>query len=442
MIVTLHFQSRWLPFLQIKDILFVLEKQMRLKRKDFWISMALVNLCLVPLFGAILRTKFLFTVPFINYKNVLSAHSHFAFGGWVTLMLMIFFIEHFLPSTEASKNKYQYVLWATQLSALGMAFTFPFTGYGLLAIIFSTLFIFATYAFSWIFTRDLLKVKIDKAVSLLAITSVACLVISSIGPFALAYILATKSGNAMLFRDALYTFLHFQYNGFFTLGVFALFFKQVTNSVTGKTKKGIYYFSLVLASSILPALFLSLTWHPGNQLIQILAVLGAILTFLALICFLLVMAKLERKNLYATRIAYIFWVFAMISFAIKMLLQTGTIFPDLANMVFGFRPIIIGFLHLVFLGFVTFYLLAHLIETGGFNWKKQITKWSMVIFAGGIILNETLLMIQGAGLMFGKTHNIFYWLLWVVGILLFAGSLLILMARIRSIQDPYETESN
>ena len=161
---------------------------------------------------------------------------------------------------------------------------------------------------------------------------------------------------------------------FFTLGVFALFFKQVTNSVTGKTKKGIYYFSLVLASSILPALFLSLTWHPGNQLIQILAVLGAILTFLALICFLLVMAKLERKNLYATRIAYIFWVFAMISFAIKMLLQTGTIFPDLANMVFGFRPIIIGFLHLVFLGFVTFYLLAHLIETGGFNWKKQITK--------------------------------------------------------------------
>lgn len=404
-----------------------------LKRKDFWITISLVNLCIVPLLGAALRTKFLFDISFINYRDVLSAHSHFAFGGWVTLILMIFFIDNLLPGEAGSKNKYQYVLWGTQLSAAGMVVTFPITGYGLLAISFSTLFIFFTYGFTFIFIHDFLKTKREKSIFILALFSLAYLIISSIGPFTLAYMLATKSGNSNLYHDSLYTFLHFQYNGFFTIGVFALFIHHIKPLINSETRKNIYMFSLLLAFSVVPSLFLALAWHQSNTFIYILALIGTVLNFFTLIFFIRFIIPLKKRGIFSSKTAYVLWVFAMISFAIKMTLQMGTIFPEITKMVFGYRPIIIGFLHLVFLGFVTFYLLAHLIEGGAFDMKKGISKKSLFVFSAAIILNETILMLQGAGLMFLKTHAVYPWLLWIVSIALFAGALLILIARIKSV---------
>ena len=102
-----------------------------------------------------------------------------------------------------------------------------------------------------------------------------------------------------------------------------------------------------------------------------------------------------------------------------MLLQTGTVIPSLSNAVFGYRPIIIGFLHLVFLGMVSFYILAEYIEVGMIDVKKRLAKIGLVGFATAIILNETILMIQGIGLMFQSTSSIYSWLLWIISIFLF-----------------------
>lgn len=405
-----------------------------LKKKEFWITITLVNLCIVPLLGLALRTKFLFDIPFIDYRNVLSAHSHFAFGGWITLALMIFFIDNLLPVEAGSQNKYQFILWGTQLSAAGMVITFPVTGYGLLAISFSTWFIFFTYGFTWIFIRDFLKTKREKSISILALSSLACLIISSIGPFTLAYILATKTGNTIIYHDALYTFLHFQYNGFFTMAVFALFINHIKQMLINETKKSCYMFSVFLALSVVPTLFLALAWHQSNNIIRILAIIGTALIFFTLIFFFRFIIPLKKGSIFSSRTAYRLWVFAMISFTIKIVLQMGTIIPEITKMVFGYRPIIIGFLHLVFLGFVTFYLLAHLIQAGAFDMKKGMTKRSLIIFSAAIILNETILMLQGAGLMFLTTHHVYPWLLWIVSIALFAGALLILIARFKNVK--------
>ena len=67
-------------------------------------------------------------------------------------------------------------------------------------------------------------------VKLLSVAAVVSLAVSSVGPFTLAYIMASHSGDAILFRDALYTYLHFQYNGYFTLTVMALFFHHKTKA--------------------------------------------------------------------------------------------------------------------------------------------------------------------------------------------------------------------
>ncbi|HET9826109.1 MAG TPA: hypothetical protein VFP87_12300, partial [Chitinophagaceae bacterium] len=123
---------------------------------------------------------------------------------------------------------------------------------------------------------------------------------------------------------------------------------------------------------------------------------------------------------------------SMTSFAIKMILQVGTIIPSLANAVFGYRPIIIGFLHLVFLGLVSFYILSNYINGDIFSTGKKIARTAIIFFSSAIIINETILLVDGIGLMFYTTNPIYPWLLWIAAILLLVGAILILTARVRN----------
>jgi hypothetical protein len=113
-----------------------------------------------------------------------------------------------------------------------------------------------------------------------------------------------------------------------------------------------------------------------------------------------------------------------------MLLHVGTIFPGLGNAVYGDRPVIIGFLHLVFLGFVSFYILAILIESGYFTKKGKLIQFPFFVFAFGIISNEMILMLQGLGILFSTNFDVYKWLLWLTSIILFTGALLIVCLRL------------
>src|SRR4030095_9091005 len=105
---------------------------------------------------------------------------------------------------------------------------------------------------------------------------------------------------------------------------------------------------------------------------------------------------------YISPLARILLIFSMISFAIKMLLQMGTVIPALGNAVFGYRPIIIGFLHLVFLAFVSFYIFFKYLETGVFAKAKNVSAVAISFFTVSVILNETILFIEGGGLLFSS----------------------------------------
>lgn len=401
-----------------------------MRSRNLWVTLTLINLCIVAILGVTLRTKLLFTLRSIDFKNFLSAHSHFAFGGWVTLALMLLYITNLLPVEQQKKRIYQWILWGIEINALGMVITFPFEGYALLSIIFSTLFIFFTYAFSWLFFLDLRSSRADALVKSLANGALASLVISSVGPFTLAYILATKTGNAILYRDSIYTYLHFQYNGFFTLSVFALFFNHLFTNTERATRNKIRPFVVSLCASVIPALFLSLLWHSYNVYIHSLAIVGCALTVITLFYFFRFAFNRKLYSIYTSPIARALLALSMISFSIKMLLQVGMIIPSLANAVFGYRPIIIGFLHLVFLGLVSFYILSNFINDGVFALERNISKKAIAFFTLAIIINETILLIDGIGLMFYTTSPIYAWLLWFASILLFFGAAFILTARL------------
>jgi hypothetical protein len=396
-------------------------------RKRFWISLCLINLCIVAVLGLILRSKILFPIPSVDYRNVLSGHSHFAFGGWIGLSLITFLIYGLLPEAIAARKKYQWILAGIEISSLGMALTFPFVGYTAVSIVFSSAYIIVSYVFAFVFVRDVYRQLIDSTVRLLAVAAIASLVVSSIGPFGLVYILIAKSGDSILYRDSIYTFLHFQYNGFFTLSVMSLFINRLKKSGI-ELNRSARMFSTFLCLSIVPCLFLSLLWH-NKSLYYWIAGLGCIFILLSLIYFFALVRRLDKRQVFKEPLARTLWTFAFLSFALKMLLNVGTIIPSLGNAVYGDRPVIIGFLHLVFLGFVTFYILSSLIEEGYFkNRAGRTITIPFILFSSGIISNELILMLQGLGILFSTNSFLFNWLLWGAAIILFIGALLIALS--------------
>ena len=121
---------------------------------------------------------------------------------------------------------------------------------------------------------------------------------------------------------------------------------------------------------------------------------------------------------------------AFLSFGLKMVLHVGTLIPALGHAVYGDRPVIIGFLHLVFLAFVSFFILSSLMEQGLFTKKQKLICFPFIVFALGVITTEGLLMLQGLGILFQTNSYIYNWLLWAASILLFLGALLILAGRL------------
>jgi hypothetical protein len=403
-----------------------------IKKRSFWITLSLVNLCIVAFLGFCLRSKILFTIPFISYRYFLSAHSHFAFAGWAGLALMTLLIYDLLPESISQKKIYHWILLGIEISSLGMAVSFPFYGYNAVSIFFSTLYIVVTVAFAAVFIKDILLFSKHRTIKLLSISAVSSLIISFLGALGLAYILLSRSGNSILYRDSIYTFLHFQYNGFFTLAIFALLNQCLINKgiIVNKNAR---MFSIFLCLSIVPALFLSLLWH-NSSFFYALAGIGCIFIIISVIYFLSFFRSIEVSRLFSSTVARTLWLFAIFSFCLKMLLNVGTIFPQLGNAVYGDRPVIIGFLHLVFLGFLTFYLLATLLENNYFTRNKKTIVLPFYLFSFGILANEFLLMIQGLGILFKTNNEIYKWLLWFTSILLFLGASFILLSRLSIIK--------
>jgi hypothetical protein len=115
---------------------------------------------------------------------------------------------------------------------------------------------------------------------------------------------------------------------------------------------------------------------------------------------------------------------ALISFAVKTILQVGTVIPELGQAVFGLRPIIIGFLHLVFLGLASFYILSEYIRRQVLDTGKTMTRYAITGFMASAVAQETILLVQGIGLLGGISSPLFNWILWILGIMLFFFALL------------------
>ncbi|MEO8416128.1 MAG: hypothetical protein ABI472_20875 [Ginsengibacter sp.] len=359
-----------------------------------WLSVAFFNLLLVAALGCILRYKILYSLPFVDQKFFLHAHSHFAFSGWVTQALMALMVRYLSDKTLTNQFvKYRWILWANLITAYGMLFTFPLEGYALGSIIFSTASIFAGYAFALRFWKDLDKISTPSVEKSFFKAALFFNVLSSIGPFTLSYMMATKSTFQNLYVAAIYFFLHFQYNGWFLFVCMGLLaYRLRVYGISQKKLKLAYY---LFASSCIPAYFLSALWIPMPLWIYILVALAGLAQLAGWVIILQTLrqqlAYLKTKINSFTRVLF---MLCAIAYSAKLLLQAASAIPSLSYLTFGFRPIVIGYLHLVLLCVVSLFIASYSVAYNYFQ-LTTIKRAGLVIFVAGIIINEILLLVQG-----------------------------------------------
>lgn len=361
-----------------------------------WIKIALINFCVVALAGVTLRYKINFDLRAVSQKHLLYAHSNFAFVGWVTIILMVLMIGHITKYNLATNyKKYHWLLIINCFTAYGMFVSFIIQGYDFCSIIFLSAGILLSYFFIVWMWRDLNKVEEKSYVNMWLKTGLVIWGISSLGAIFLAYLMASNILIQDLYFASVYFFLHFQYNGWFLFVCFGLLFsflyqKGFLHSVSISKK-----LFQIMAITVVPAFFLSILWLKLPPVIHWVANITGILQLVVLLFFVKIFSLFKKsvpQILHPT--TRILWLLASIAFILKIVLQALSIFPYLSNYAFGFRPVVIGYLHLSFLGIISFFILGYINQFLQ-DRHRHLSITGVYLFVAGVLIQEIILMFQG-----------------------------------------------
>lgn len=390
-----------------------------------WIKIPFLNLLIIGLIGVVLRYKIAFSLPIVDQKNLLHAHSHFAFSGWLSQLLMAFIVQYLLNKNQHLRvKKYKILLWGNLISAYGMLFSFPFQGYDTISISFSTLSVLNAYVFAIVVWKDLDRLPVSNISHNWFKASLLFNVLSSFGAFSLGYMMANKIASQEWYLAAVYLFLHFQYNGWFFFAATGLFMQYLTDKNIAPpkdTSKKIFWLFCIPA---VPAYFLSALWLPMPAWLYVLVVASALAQVAGFVLMLMHLKKKSKdmENSVSKPVKWL-WILSCVALSIKLLLQAGSTIPSLNIVAYGFRPIVIGYLHLVLLGVLSIFLVGYFLYIVHIKYTKLLIN-GLVIFIAGIIVNELLLMLQGVNAMLYRNIPIMNYLLLAAALVMFTGLLL------------------
>lgn len=392
-----------------------------------WLRISVINLLLVAVVGALMRYKIAFSFPFFNQKYLLHAHSHFAFFGWVTQMLFVFMILFLARYTEGRNiKKYNIILVGNLICSYMMLVFFTQQGYGPISIVFSTLSVLVSYLFSYWYWQDLRKLKNHPSKNWF-IASLIFNVLSAAGTFFLAYMMYSRTIDQNGYLASLYFYLHFQYNGWFFFAAMGLLIAWLLQKYPQVviSKNVFLYFAL----TCVPAYFLSTLWAKLPLWLYALVVVAAVLQVVAWVLFLSNIKKtIKLPAIKNYNLVNLLFVLVAFSLSIKFILQLGSTIPIVSKLAFGFRPIVIAYLHLILLAVFTLFLLAYAYIQGFFGSLKTI-KTGIIITTVGIFANEFILLVQGLA-AFSYTPVLFVnELLFGAALTIFTGVLVLVISR-------------
>ncbi len=360
----------------------------------FWLKFSVFNLFIVALLGVMMRYKIAYSLPWLDQKNVQEAHSHFAFYGWITTVIYVLimrYLQEILP--KISIKKYENLVIANLIASFGMLAAFIYGGYFWLSIAFSTLALLVSFAFFFFLLKDLKAVKEHSKIWFLSGLFFA--ILSSIGVFYLAYMKMSGNIDQNRYLASTYYYLHFQYNGFFTfscIGFLMYSLREVGAQISEKQNKLIWW---TMFLGCLIGYGLSVLWMKLPIWIFAVIVLGTLSqTFGAVKLYTLVKSNWEKLVVNWSPMQRFVLIFAGFAFAVKIALQLGSNIPAVNQFAFGFRNIVIAYLHLVLLMCISTFLVSQIIATNYFLIKKSLIN-GLKLFLLGIFLNEAILGLMG-----------------------------------------------
>jgi len=361
-------------------------------KTKFWLRISLINLLIVALLGTLMRYKIGFSFPHFDQKHIQHAHSHFAFIGWITHTLFVLMV-HKVQKRNLAINVgiYKKLISLNLICAYGMLIAFAAQGYGLFSIIFLTLSVFTGFIFSYKMFKDLKSLRAQPYANWFT-AGLWFGIISSLGTFTLAFMMASHNFNSNIHLASLYFYLHFQYNGFFTFACIGLLLANLPAHRMQESTNTLIFRLFFL--SCIPAYFLSVLWVKIPIWLFVIVIIAAFVQLFAW----LKLVKSLRSEIFTNpafgKIGRNILIIVGMAITAKFILQLGSTIPSVSNLAFGFRPIIIAYLHLILLAIISVFLVTYLYIYKLIAVNKTATV-GLIIFVVGVYLNEVVLGVQG-----------------------------------------------
>jgi hypothetical protein len=304
----------------------------------------------------LLRLQTVHPVTSLAYGHLLHAHSHVAFLGWVFNAFFALALRLFVPVME--RRSYGWLFLATQVAVVGMLFTYPFQGYAAASISFSTLHMICAGVWAWKLLRRNRAAPVARPFLWIAF---GCMLLSGLGPLALGPLAALELRESPWYLLSIYFYLHFQYNGWFVFFLLAVLLQQLATSGAGPLQPAARQAAGWLLTGTVLTLALSALWTAPARWVYGAALAGGA----ALLMGSVPLWHLARQStgLFRSPLTRLLAATALSLLLAKHALQFVAAWPGLAVLAEQ-RFVVIGFLHLVFLGIVSPLLVAWAGEAG------------------------------------------------------------------------------
>ncbi len=364
-------------------------------------SLLLTNLFLAALAGTLMRLAFVIELPaWIDYYNVLHAHSHFAMMGWAWPALYLLMYHAFVPAERAGARVWSWLFWGMNAAAWGLFAAFFVQGYAAWSIAFSTAFVGLAYLFAWRLWPHLPK---GTPAGMVARAAIGLMALSTLALWAMPPLMFSPLRGSAWYYMAVQFFLHFQFNGWFLFGVIALGFRFMEQLELHVPTRQARHFLWWLTLSCLLTYALAVTWSNPRPWLFVLNSVGVLVQAVALWRFLtLLHPHLGTLRQQIGGVPQLLLAIALAAFVLKVAIQTAVVLPFIAKVAYTIRNFVIGFIHLILLGMVS----CGLLGLAGFRqmWPvdSRMARMGLVSFLGGLVGTEAWLFLQG----------LFFWGAW------------------------------
>lgn len=363
-------------------------------QRSFWLKFSVFNFLIVALLGVTMRYKILYSMPFLDQKHLQEAHSHFAFYGWITNVIYVLILNYMHKiNAQIDLKKYEKLIVVNLIASFTMLGAFLYGGYFWASIAGSTVALLCSFVFFFFFVRDAKKIQDSSKLWFLAGLFFA--VISSVGVFNLGYMMMSKTATQDLYLASEYYYLHFQYNGFFIfscIGFLLFSMKQAGSGISEKQNKLIFW---LLFIGCVIGYGLSVLWMKMPVSIFAVIVVATIMqTIGAVLLFVFIKKNWTNLVLKWSSMHRFVLLYAGFAFAVKIALQLGSTIPALNQFAFGFRNVVIAYLHLVLLMCIATFLVNQILATHYFTITNKLLMGFKLLLLG-IFLNELILGLMG-----------------------------------------------